>query len=485
MKREKVDSITHKLKKNIQREYLNNSDSNVLELVSVCACVLYETNISYMDDFLESMLQKVARRIKDADPRMFHLDQADEDAVVFYDGFGLNNRGLAGIYLRALGKSKKIYYITYAHRKAYIPDILSLVSDCGGEALFLEDGSKLSQIRQLNEFVCHARAKHFLLYTYPHDTVAPTLLYGFDSSLTRYQINLTDHAFWLGAGCMDRCIEFREYGANISSEYRNIPRQILTVLPIYPSVDYDHPFLGYPFELQEGQKVIFSGGALYKTFGEDNLYYRIVDRILCDHHDAVFWYAGSGDDSQIRQLCQKHPGRVYLSKERPDLHQVLKHCHFLLNTYPVSGGLMYQHAACAGRVPVTLRFDDDNDGMLIAQRELQVDFDTPEELAREVRLLMEDADYYQERSRKMSGSVITEAGFAEALDTILAAGSSGFPIRYRHLDTEKFRERALQIQKEHNLNCLFVRKNAAMLMLKYHPVRFALGAVQSVLNRLH
>lgn len=482
MKKERVEQIVQKIKQNIEREILKKNWDHVLELVSLCASVLYETNICYTDIMMESCLQQAAAWMKE-DSLTFRVDNADDNTIVFYDGFGLNDRGLAKNYLLALGENKKVIYVTFESRKSHIPDILRIVRDYGGEVWFLGKGTKTAQIRQLHDCVCKVQAKHFLFYGHPYDTVATTLLYGFEGVLTRYQINLTDHAFWLGTGCIDQCIEFRDYGANISNEYRKIPREKISVLPYYPFIDYEQPFLGYPFSLKEGQKVVFSGGSLYKTMGEGNQYYRIVDEILSRHEETVFWYAGRGDDREIRKCMDRYRGRVFLTEERPDLYQVLRHCRFFLNTYPVSGALMYQYAACAGRVPVTLRFDEDNDGMLICQKNLRVDFETPEELLNEVCLLINDESYYQERCRQMQGTVISEKAFSETLNGILENRESPYTVDYMHLDTAKFRERGWSVKTEKSLNRQFVRKSGVMLLLRYHPVRFLSGAFQILQER--
>ena len=41
--------------------------------------------------------------------------------------------------------------------------------------------------------------------------------------MKRYQVNLTDHAFWLGTYAFDYCLEFLDFGAIVSREYRHIP----------------------------------------------------------------------------------------------------------------------------------------------------------------------------------------------------------------------------------------------------------------------
>ena len=121
-----------------------------------------------------------------------------------------------------------------------------------------------------------------------------------NNNVIRYQINLTDHAFWLGADSIDKCIEFRDYGATISKKYRRIPIESIVKIPFYPIVNIDMKFQGFPFKKKDYQKVFFSGGALYKTFGDDNRFYRIVSNILNQYNDLIFWYAGSGDDSELK-----------------------------------------------------------------------------------------------------------------------------------------------------------------------------------------
>lgn len=229
--------------------------------------------------------------------------------------------------------------------------------------------------------------------------VGPVLMQAYEGVLTRYVVNLTDHAYWLGARAIDKCIEFRDYGASISSEYRGIPREKIVKLPFYPKI-VPQEFQGFPFPVKDGQQVVFSGGALYKTFGEGNKYYEIVDYILASHSDVIFWYAGGGDDSELKKCMARHPGRVYHTPERPDLFQLLQHVSFYLSTYPLCGGLMYQYAAAAGIEPVTLRRDDCNDGFLLHQDELHVIFDTMEELKQEIDRVLTDEVYRKARGSR-------------------------------------------------------------------------------------
>lgn len=92
-----------------------------------------------------------------------------------------------------------------------------------------------------------------------------------------------------------------------------------------------------PFDVTKA-RYIFSGGALYKTLGEEqNTYYKIVDHILQYNKDIKFLYAGFGDDSEMVKILEKYPDRAYLVGERKDYYYLIENCTLYLNTYPMFG----------------------------------------------------------------------------------------------------------------------------------------------------
>ena len=484
MERIEVEKLICKLKRIVQRFVNNQQYEMALKLVSLCANILYDTNIYYVDLDLELVLQKTAQALLLSETCERTKEVEDFDTVLFYDGFGLDNRGLAKIYLRAIGEKKKLCYVTYKNRCKEIPEILSIIHSFGGNVFYLEDGKKIDQIKQLDRILKESRAGHFFLYAYPNDVVATTLLYGYAGVLKRYQINLTDHAFWLGSGCMDVCIEFRDYGASISAEYRKIPKERITILPFYPDINRDQPFLGFPFPIRPENKVVFSGGSLYKTLGKGNKYYEVVEHLLSKHQQAVFWYAGSGDDTMMKKLMAKYPERLFLTSEREDLFQLLQNCYFYLSTYPVSGGLMFQYAACAGKVPLTLRSSDDDGGLLINQEQLGIEFDSIEELKHEIDHFMEDEEYALQKSARMKDSVISQKRFQEELSIILEHGFSNYPVTYKSVNVEAFLQVYLDRSTSERLYVLCAQKDLAMVMLRYFPEGFLLGAWSKMCKKI-
>ncbi len=483
MEREKVESILSEIKDKVMIEIHHENYNAALGLISACAKILYKTNLSYTDVELESFIERISEQLIAEKRIVAKAGPRDDGTVIFYDGFGLNNRGLAQIYLKALGKLKKLYYVTYESRKNNIPDLLSIVSQCGGESFFIKNGTFVDQIQQLSEFVNMVNAEHFFFYSYPDDVVATTVMFAFEGLITRYQINLTDHAFWLGARPIDKCVEFRDYGAYLSTQHRNIPKGKIVMLPYYPEIDKERKFNGYPFELRPDQKMIFSGGSLYKTLGGGNLYYHIVDYILAKYVEAVFWYAGTGDDTEMKKLIAKYPGRVYLTEERADLYQVLRNCYFYLNTYPICGGLMYQYAASAGKIPLTLRFGVDMDGFLINQKALGVEFDDLDSMKAEIDKLMNDKEYMAAKSNRLSEAVISPEEFTFELGKILDGEDTKFPVKYEPVDTSAFKQIYLDVLKSGELSELLAMKLYFRTMLKHFPFRTFYGGLRKLYKK--
>lgn len=475
-----IQRIEAKLKKGIIKELKNHHPELALELISTCGNLLYNTNLYYIDNELESALKEVSFQIK-----LPLTSEKKDNVALLYDGFGLDNRGLAQIYVEALSKIKNLVYVTYSEFKNNIPTIREIIEKNGGKVRFI-DGKRMTfteKIRVLNEIVLEEKPKDFLFYSYPNDVVATTLMNAYEGKISRYQINLTDHAFWLGARCIDKCIEFRDYGAWISKKYREISEEKIVKLPFYPKLHKERKFQGFPFEVKENQKVVFSGGSLYKTLGDGNKYYQMVEHILECYEDVIFWYAGSGDDSEIKKIMKKYPERAYYSLERQDLYQVIKNSRLYLSTYPIPGGLMYQFAASAGRVPVTLHYDECNEGFLLEQKKLQVEFKRLDSLYDEVEKILYDDDYFKRREKQMLASVMTEDKFLEGMRSILNSKNPN-KICYEEIDTEKFRELYLTRVKQSDIDGGLACKNSMIACLRYIPCEVLRGGITKVKKKL-
>lgn len=455
--------------------------NNALALISTAASILYESNFCYLDNELEEALHTMAVQLSLVSENVVY----DNNLLLFYDGFGLNSRGLIQIYLSALCKYKKVIYVTVREAENNIPDVLDILKTYDSEHIFLDSSTYLGAVYDLNKIVRERHPAHLFFYSVPNDVVGTVIMNAYEGKIRRYQINLTDHAFWLGAKAVDVCIEFRNYGAGISNEYRKIPKEKLVRIPYYPMVRKT-AFQGYPSDIPKGYKVVFSGGSIYKTNGGGNKYYQMVDYLLSHHEDVVFWYAGkqgSGDCTELKKILAKYPERTFWTEERTDLFQVMEHSYFYLSTYPMGGGLMTQYAAQAAKVPLSLMLNSMSRELLLNEDQLGINFSEIEEVYAEMDRLLNDEAYNREKGRRIQEAVPSQNMFDEAVKKLISGEPAGLVISYGHVDIEQFRNIQLENYKKEKMNAVIARKKNKILF-RYFPKEFILGGVLKLIREL-
>ncbi|HBI60611.1 MAG TPA: hypothetical protein DDY31_05285 [Lachnospiraceae bacterium] len=297
-------------------------------------------------------------------------------------------------------------------------------------------------------------AKAFFVYDLPSGIVGSLASHALSGSgITSYKINLTDHAFWLGTGATDYFIEFRDYGANISSQYRHIPKGKLLKLPYYPQINREIEFQGFPFDVNENTKVVFSGGALYKTYSKDMLYYYMVEEIVKRYDDVIFWYAGKGNTTEFDNLITKYPGKIYRTDERKDLFQILKHCYFYLSTYPITGGLMGQYAINAGKIPVTLLKHEECRLVLENTSGLECEYYSVSDTLDFIDKIMCDNEYLKLKEKYVKDNmfVIEKNEFEDNLQKILEEERSFFCIGYQKVELGNYSNIFIDNYNEENI----------------------------------
>lgn len=435
-KYEIVDAEYNRLKTIIEKSIMSENFEKALAAISVAGSLLYSWNQRYVDNFLEESILKIAERtttstIRDADQR--------NDTILFYDCFGLDTRGLAVIYLKALAHiGNKVYYVVPITAKDKQPEIDKVICDSNVKRVYYSSNRYYDKLKELQEIFNEYKPSKAFLYTLPDDSAGIAAFMQM-KKVVRYQINLTDHAFWLGKNAFDYCLEFRNYGASISLNERGISKDRIALMPYYPYIDKKYGFQGFPFET-EGKKIIFSGGALYKTIDSTGTFYYIVSEILKKNKDVIFLYAGSGDDFYLKQLQTKFVNRIFYIKERKDLYQILRHVTLYLSTYPMMGGLMMQYAALAGKIPVTLWHGDENSGILINQESRRIEYKDKEELISDVNRILNDSHYREEREALLEGSVISEQEFYEELRNVIDKQRTKYNIDFFSVDSRRFRQ---------------------------------------------
>ena len=431
---EKIAVIKRKIPKAIARQQYDSA----LLLIKCLANLLFNYNQYYKDDFLEEQMEILKERLFDTKDRPLQPVQAGGDSIFFYDGVGVDD-GLELIYVKGLMKAgHHVVYLVRESAKGKFPMLQSWLEKYQAEIIYIPVGlSTLQECRYIYEVQNRTDIKAGFLYALPYDVAGVMAFMSAKNQYIRYRINFVDHTYWLGGTrAFDYCIEFRDVGAFLSCCYRGIPKEQLILLPYYPYIDRAKEFEGFPFPVEEGDFIIFSGGTLYKTIDiKENLYYKMVEYCLNEFHNTKFWYAGRGEDRhavELKKLQKRYEGRVYWSEEgRSDLFQVLQHVDLYLNTYPVGGGLMLQYAAAAGRIPLIFyRTIESRTMTLIGQEKLGIEFNDIKSWKEEVSKLIEDKEYRKRKEQHISSACIDADAFEKNVLKILEEQRTEYEIEY-------------------------------------------------------
>ena len=438
----KVKRFLLKLQKLARKCIVKNDYEKAMAAISVSGYIQYMFNQTYTDVELEKMILQLAKRNKvkyETDIKMMPIEKKN---VLFYDGFGLDTRGVALMYLNALKKNGyHIIYVTNLEAEGKQPEIQKIMRGAVITWKYISmRNSYLSWFEELTKIIIASKAKALFFYTKPNDVSGALSLSLFQGKCDRYLIDLTDHAFWIGTQSNDYFLGSREMSASNQFFRRYIPKSRMIKLGVNLIVEEGNDHKGLPFDILS-EKYIFSGGSLYKTLGDpENTYYRILDYILSKHSEIKFLYAGEGDASQLELIIKKYPGQAFLIKERKDFYYLIKHCVLYLNTYPMFGGMMMKYAAYAGKIPITLRHNRDSDGLLLNQKQAQIEYDTYEELIADIDKLLLDQNYLKQREELLKGTVITEQRFVNNLQSLIETHSTDYCHQVVEIDTSAFQK---------------------------------------------
>lgn len=470
----------NKVKRIIDSSISKNKYETALIAIKMLANLYYEYNQIYTDIELENKILEINSKLLKKEDY-----DVDKNCVFFYDGFGLDLRGWAASYIRTLISLE--YYVIYAcpnSSKGKIPHIVSELNKESSEIIYVDSSfSMTDKAKKIDSIFKEYKPTAAFFYTNPFD-VSAAIAFSNNTSSTRFQIDLTDHAYWIGVNSIDYSIDGREMGASIAHYERGIPKEKILKLDCVPYINRNSCNVELPFDIRR-EKYIFTGGALYKTLGdEDLLYYKAITYILDIFHDIKFLYAGSGDDSEIQKLISKYKGRVFLINERPDFFEIIKHCTLYINSYPMFGGLMMRYAALARKVPITLRHGNDADGILINQSELGIEFDYYQDYILEIYRLLSNDDYRKSKENLVENSVLTESRFASNLKLLIDEHKTELQFdKIQRFDTTEFR---LEYKRRFTKEILYklIGQKSNLKMLRYFPVEFALGIIIRIKEKL-
>lgn len=426
-----------------EKAIVNKKYNQALAALSAYCEIQYLINQKYYDEKTEDLLLHLSREIICVPKNFF----PDNNTILFYDGFGLDLRGWAASYARALSSlGYAVVYVAPLQSQNNIPHIQKEISQGKGIIEYVDfKKNYIECVESLSNIFNQYKPKTAFFYTKPYDVSAATVFDAYYGKVTRIQVDLTDHAFWVGVKAVDKCIESRDLGVSNAIYHRGINRTNIVRMDGCPYINREISDEPLPIDIEK-EKYIFSGGSLYKTLGDEDLYfYKILDYILEKHTEVKFIFAGRGDDTELKKIIQKFPQRAFHIQEREDFFRLFQNCIFFLNTYPMFGGLMMRYSALAGKIPLTLKHGSDNEGLLYQQEELGIEFDTFEDIVKEADKLILDENYRSEKEKKLTGSVTTEEEYAMRIQMVIENGKTDLSFgQVPEIDTSKFRAEYLE-----------------------------------------
>lgn len=416
----------------LKREAVKFTDSGKFEeaikYIRLAAQWAYTLNFKYFDKDLEDLIKKISSATL---PQV--VLTGNDNRFVFIDTLGIDNRGLTQQYLRAMmALNVELLYVSVEGRQEQHSDILYELKVYGkarvikGEELKMSSSIKKST-ELLNEIKKFKPNKIFV-HLMPWDVIS-LLVINSISGVLKYNINLTDHAFWLGASFIDYNFEFRSFGRTISLERRGLREEQLLYLPYYPIFPkVETRFQGFP-KMRTDSVKIFSGGSFYKMFGRNGEFFKIMDSLLSISEKVVILVAGSGDMKLFRKNVSSlsNRNRIYYIGNRKDINEVFSHCDIYLDTYPLGGGLMEQYA-CVNAKPLLIYSD-----FSVPVIDRSVTGETPhvysntEDFLHYAKRLILDEDYRRNEGRRNIQFVCKEGEFNTRFERILANTEKTWP----------------------------------------------------------
>ena len=425
LKHEHINSIYAFLKQKAIYYFKNKKYKKAIDYFDKCAILMHSINTIYYDSDIESTLIEISRKlIQRSKPNL-----PVQNKFVFYDQIG-SDKVLSIQYIKALiSADVDFLYVLDKGRHTDANEILNILKTYS-KAKVLEIpyklDEKLQQVQVIHDkIIDYCPSKIFIIS--PAEGAFGCLLISSLYGIERIRIVPGDHHFYLGVDCVDRFIEFRDFGKAIARQKRHIANDKLLTLQFYPIIPQSSFFIGFPKECK-GKIKIYSGGASYKISGYNNIFINLLKQILNLSENIVFLYSGS-PSLQLQKLASydKYRGKIFFLGYRKDIVEVIRHIDIFMGTTPVIGGLMAQYSSILQKPilqyePSELYQTSKHGVDSIVQREdgSIIAYTDNNDFINYARKLIEDIDFRQCEGIRNNGAVISENIFNKSFSEILS-----------------------------------------------------------------
>lgn len=438
-----------------------------IKWMTVRSNLLYESNILFVDDIIENNLNTVFSK-----PLINATNDIDGEKsnyrLAFVDVVSKDRRGLSNQYVDALIENGvEFLYVTenpffehteiYQHIKEYKRAAWRIVP------AFRNSIDKANYIyKAIMEFAPDKVLCHLLPWSIP-TVVALSAL---PKQIIKININITDHAYWAGASIMDYNIEFRNFGKKLSIHQRGFQDTQEFVLPYYPYIDASS-FEGFAGIDTKDKVILCWGGALYKIYGEDDFFLKLIAKILKKHPNCICICAGGGEAKHLLSFIKKEGLEKvwhYLGF-RKDIFQIVCRCDIFINTYPIGGGLMCQYAAICSKPVIAFAKSRVIEEVLSTTED--VTFMKEEDLLNYVDILINNKHLREEFGRRLNENLPTPSHFNNEFKGIVESCSIPNSLTYTLRKSSPN-----VIEKKHSYSCesVLLKSLGLKSALYYHKI---------------
>ena len=392
-----------------------------LKYIKAAGSWMYNFNVLYADAELDSLIKKISASLWST----IDLGDADENTIAVLDSFGWANRGLTQQYVRGLIKNGyKVIYILHALNLSASKSLLDEIKAYDNiETVVFENNpaADIPTTGKIIDILKERKPSKILVHLNVNDVVLLMAIANIKGA-DIYNINLTDHAFWLGAGLIEYNFEFRDYGEKVSLQKRGLDKSQIQRLPYFPIMPKKAKFEGFP-DLPKDAIVVFTGGAEYKMLGGNDIFFKLMDTVLSIADNVYILVAGVHEKSvfSAKVAQMKHPDRVKIIGVRKDINEVFAHSDIYLGTYPYMGGLMSQYAA-HNKLPIlayTEKVYHGAETVVCHKSERWFSNTTIDDFKAYAKQLICDEDFRHEEGQKNYDVIIKEEDFYEKLSMAL------------------------------------------------------------------
>jgi glycosyltransferase involved in cell wall biosynthesis len=216
--------------------------------------------------------------------------------------------------------------------------------------------SPTQKVLWLYRRLCETRPGKVLLDVFPNDVLglAAAVMYRAASEAELILYDQGETYFWCGASLIDRLFEWRAAGAQIARDLRGIDAGRIHVVPpgsrSRHSAAVSRGELGVP----EGSTLSLTVGSYVKFRPDGHFDYpATLDRLMAEHPEHYHLIVGYGQHEDELRSRLKNERVLWLGK-RADVDALLDACDFVVESFPVMGGMFRFDAIRVGRPVVAI-----------------------------------------------------------------------------------------------------------------------------------